>query len=477
MSATAPLGLAAGSVKPGPPLSNDASGLLRTVQGHVEDIRALIYCGVCVKPLYEPFTLACGHTFCYSCLTQWFISHKRKKTCPDCRASVSTQPAPAYLIREIVQIFISRAELLEGNETTKEHLSNKQAETEKIDSHKRNTDPLNGGLFEGCFKSALPFNQPINDIIDGVTRCPRCTWELEDGSCIHCGFGVEGYDSFDPSDQDDSISMTDAAEDIEDGFSTVDGDYFAELEYHMHHHHHHHHHDDMHHQDSDEEDSHDSEMSDFIDDGPIEEDVETDHSAAVGENTIISDSDSDMETHIDTVPVGSLAPRLGGQQTIHFGVYDDDNDNYDDTDIYDGNNDNEEEVEQDEDDDEDDDVDDEPVRAPTTRAAHQRRQASSTSANRASRFQSRTTTSSTRASVGDSDDDDDEDGDEGFSPPNISNHNRASGPNSTHTIFIEDDSDVPVGPIRTSHRGSRPGRIRPNQRRGSHRGQAAVSTN
>jgi hypothetical protein len=39
--------------------------LLQTLQGHVEEVRALIQCGICVRPLYEPYTLACGHTFCY----------------------------------------------------------------------------------------------------------------------------------------------------------------------------------------------------------------------------------------------------------------------------------------------------------------------------------------------------------------------------------------------------------------------------
>jgi hypothetical protein len=40
--------------------------LATTLQGHVDDIRTLIQCGICIRPLYEPFTLACGHTFCYS---------------------------------------------------------------------------------------------------------------------------------------------------------------------------------------------------------------------------------------------------------------------------------------------------------------------------------------------------------------------------------------------------------------------------
>ena len=40
--------------------------LSETLQGHVDDIRSLLQCGICIRPLYEPFTLACGHTFCYS---------------------------------------------------------------------------------------------------------------------------------------------------------------------------------------------------------------------------------------------------------------------------------------------------------------------------------------------------------------------------------------------------------------------------
>ncbi|OAX84458.1 hypothetical protein ACJ72_01182 [Emergomyces africanus] len=395
MAAMAPIGLAARSAKPAPPLSNDTSGLLRTVQGHIEDIRALIYCG----------------------------------------------------IREIVQMFISRAELLDNNETTKEHLSNKQAETEKIDSDKRNTDPRNGGLFQGCFKFPTPFNQPIDDIMDGVTRCPQCTWELVDGSCLHCGFELEGYDSYDLSDEDESITMTDIADDIEDGFSALDGDYFADLEYHMHHHHHH----VLHHEGSDEEGSHDSEMSDFIDDGPIEEDAETDRSTAIDGNTIMSDSDGEGFT-------GTVATSLQGPQRIH--IYDDDDDD-------DGNNDNEEETEQGEDedgDDDDDDEDDEPIRAPT-RAVHQRCQTSATSVNRCSGFQSRSTTTSTRTSVDysdddDGDDDDNEDDEEGLSPPNISNNTHASGSNIHSPIPLEDDSDVPIAPGRSSRRAPHPGRIR-----------------
>ncbi|KAI5282228.1 hypothetical protein KEM52_003740, partial [Ascosphaera acerosa] len=64
----------------------DAAALLQVLQGHIEDVRNLLYCGVCARPMYEPFTLCCGHTFCYTCLTEWFTKNRRRKTCPECRA-------------------------------------------------------------------------------------------------------------------------------------------------------------------------------------------------------------------------------------------------------------------------------------------------------------------------------------------------------------------------------------------------------
>lgn len=81
------------------PNGEDAStGLLQTLESSLDDIRSLIVCRICVRPLFEPYTIECGHTFCYGCLAQWFEKDHRRKTCPDCRADVVRQPAPAYLV-------------------------------------------------------------------------------------------------------------------------------------------------------------------------------------------------------------------------------------------------------------------------------------------------------------------------------------------------------------------------------------------
>ncbi|OKL64441.1 hypothetical protein UA08_00191 [Talaromyces atroroseus] len=203
----------------------DASGLLQTLQGHVEDIRALLQCGICVRPLYEPYTLACGHTFCYGCLTSWFTSGRSHKTCPDCRAQVKIQPAPAYLVRTIVQLFTSHAELLEKDETTAEHSKNQREEAEKLEADKSNEDPNTGGLFQGFFKPKPHPAGPIFDTEDGVARCPNCAWELEEDSCMNCGYHVEDGTMSSMSDYSDDLSdMTDEDENDDDDDDNDDDD-------------------------------------------------------------------------------------------------------------------------------------------------------------------------------------------------------------------------------------------------------------
>lgn len=75
------------------------AGLLNKSGAELDDLRTLLTCRVCIRPLYEPYTISCGHTFCYTCLRQWFDRDRAQKTCPDCRSKVVQQPAPAYLVR------------------------------------------------------------------------------------------------------------------------------------------------------------------------------------------------------------------------------------------------------------------------------------------------------------------------------------------------------------------------------------------
>ena len=96
----------------------------------------------------------------------------------------------------MTQIFANRAELMPMGETTDEHQKWQQEEAALVEKDRSDTGPA-GGLFRGCFKRRIigpryPMGymprQPIRDAEDGVDRCPRCTWELEDGLCQSCGY-------------------------------------------------------------------------------------------------------------------------------------------------------------------------------------------------------------------------------------------------------------------------------------------------
>ncbi|MCJ1426127.1 hypothetical protein MMC29_004029 [Sticta canariensis] len=168
-----------------------SASLIQSLETNLDDLRALVTCRICIRPLYEPYTIACGHTFCYSCLRQWFERDRTQKTCPDCRTKVVQQPAPAYLVRDMTQIFINRAELMTEGETTDDHRKWQQEEAEIVEKDKKAASDHSRGLFRGCFLLSSRRNaHPIRDAQDGVERCPRCTWELEDGFCVSCEYQV-----------------------------------------------------------------------------------------------------------------------------------------------------------------------------------------------------------------------------------------------------------------------------------------------
>ncbi len=125
----------------------------------------------------------------------------------------------------MTQVFASRAELMPPGETTEDHRKWQEEDAAAVEKDRSSTG-RRGGLFRGCFRAYLgrpplmDYIRPpiIRDVEDGVDRCPRCTWELEDGLCHSCGFpsegeewsGSEGPEYFHPdgiySDEDDTES-------------------------------------------------------------------------------------------------------------------------------------------------------------------------------------------------------------------------------------------------------------------------------
>ncbi|KAL8643829.1 MAG: hypothetical protein Q9226_008094 [Calogaya cf. arnoldii] len=194
-------------------VNSDSShqGLTNILQKNLDELRNLVACRICIRPMYEPYTTQCGHTFCYSCLRQWFDRDQIKKTCPDCRAHVQNQPAPAFLVREITQTFVNTAALLPAGETTEDHRKPQRDEAELVEKDKFS----GGGLFNGRFNASARYRAPIRDSLDGVDRCPSCTWELEDGMCHACGYSVDERDYTDESAMTiDDLSMDSDHSDI-----------------------------------------------------------------------------------------------------------------------------------------------------------------------------------------------------------------------------------------------------------------------
>ncbi|EME80256.1 uncharacterized protein MYCFIDRAFT_89878, partial [Pseudocercospora fijiensis CIRAD86] len=157
---------------------------LRTLQTDLEAMRQLITCKICLKFLYEPYALTCGHTYCYSCIMNWMgkdQAQQKKKTCPDCRTIIREQPAPSYLIKEMVLIFSNRVELLPDGETSEEHHAMAREEAEIVAKDKADTDEETGGLFQGRFKRGGRLNPvlAIRDVSDNVFRCPNCAFEIQ----------------------------------------------------------------------------------------------------------------------------------------------------------------------------------------------------------------------------------------------------------------------------------------------------------
>ncbi|KAF3942173.1 hypothetical protein ABW19_dt0208508 [Dactylella cylindrospora] len=81
---------------PPAPLYDPKDDHIKDLQTDLAKLQKCVTCVVCQDLLFEPYSLGCGHVFCYSCLKDWF---RQKKTCPECRAKVKVQPAPAYLVR------------------------------------------------------------------------------------------------------------------------------------------------------------------------------------------------------------------------------------------------------------------------------------------------------------------------------------------------------------------------------------------
>ena len=131
----------------------------------------------------------------------------------------------------MVQKFLSRAELLPEDETVQEHDKAREQEAKVVAA-----DRSGRGLFEGLFRPtgfgfAHHHRPAILDQEDGVDRCPQCTWELEDGGCLHCGWTVSDDETGDSIDMG-SVDL-DSSDEEDPDFSDVDA-FGEQIDVHVH---------------------------------------------------------------------------------------------------------------------------------------------------------------------------------------------------------------------------------------------------
>ncbi|CAG8961094.1 hypothetical protein HYFRA_00002637 [Hymenoscyphus fraxineus] len=205
--------------------------LITAFKSDLTNIKSLVTCSICDQLLYEPWTLSCGHTYCYSCLCSWFVPNKRKKTCPECRTRIKQIPAPSFLVKQLVEIFIKREELMPLDETNEQHAKRRAKEVAEVEQDKSNP----AGLFKGTFSN--PLGELYRDDADGgVMRCRNCNAEHEGGpACQYCGtelddegydFSDEDVDFYDGADLDELDSL-DLENEIHADLAAVHGQGFA----------------------------------------------------------------------------------------------------------------------------------------------------------------------------------------------------------------------------------------------------------
>jgi hypothetical protein len=188
---------------------------LATLRGDFDNLRQLMTCKICERLMYEPYVISCGHTYCYSCLCTWFAT-SNKKTCPNCRDVVTQAPAPSYVIREMIHIFMDRHRLLPDGETFAQHQQWALEESDMVRDDKDNEDSKTGGLFKGVFRPRRARLLPNHDPVDHVDRCPRCNWEIEGGMCMQCNIMMDSWSSDDSSDSSSDMHGESIPDDFED---------------------------------------------------------------------------------------------------------------------------------------------------------------------------------------------------------------------------------------------------------------------
>ncbi|KAF7366722.1 RING-type domain-containing protein [Mycena sanguinolenta] len=183
--------------------------LLKKHEATLSQFTQSLTCQVCLDLLHKPFALApCGHVACYNCLVAWFTSEPeehymgpRKKTCPDCRATIKERPVEVWNIKELVTGLL-KSGLVSGLSAGPSASPPLPGPPQPADTP---PDPWHN-IFRYPHQHPMFHPPPLNgqeppsvedmgmlDAEDGVYRCLDCMHEIWDGVCTSCQREYRGH--------------------------------------------------------------------------------------------------------------------------------------------------------------------------------------------------------------------------------------------------------------------------------------------
>ncbi|KAF5350637.1 hypothetical protein D9756_008699 [Leucocoprinus leucothites] len=232
--------------------------LLSRYEDNLSHLQQSLICEICLDFLYKPFALSpCGHVACYMCLVRWFTSvqnhvgggndqHnvnppaelndiprllnsrtanrgtflRNRKSCPLCRASITSRPAEVWSIKSMVANLI-KSKLVDPPSAPPPSAT-ETPDADGINNHRndpwRNVFPKS--RHERDYHHPPQFYPPppennegeewgiedmgMYDAEDGgIYRCLDCMHEIWGGVCTSCNREYPGHARFDNDDDGD----------------------------------------------------------------------------------------------------------------------------------------------------------------------------------------------------------------------------------------------------------------------------------
>lgn len=120
-------------------------------------------------------------------------------------------PAPAFTVRDIVNIFVARAEIMPAEESAATHQQRREEERDIVEKDRGSAH----GLFKGTF-TGRHIQRIIFDEADRIHRCGACGHEFRPGpTCSYCGTDFEG--------EEEQLADDHWSDDADDDEDDVDG--------------------------------------------------------------------------------------------------------------------------------------------------------------------------------------------------------------------------------------------------------------